>query len=1384
MIYCINKTLKLLVLLIFTSQLILQIDVKACVPTGGGNPSAGANLVIFGDMVNKFGNNPLATGYANYTSSADTAQLCIGKEMWLTIGTSNSLFAPPLNMTIEVYIDFDNDSSFSGPGEQVLVSLNHNGLIGYPILIPNTVLPGVSHMRIMVHSGPPINDPFTILQPDGDIEDYTVEFVNCSVTSYCEPAVLVSSENVGVNSMRINDSVLTADEAKGYNDFTEVDTITVCRGNEANIELENSWESGIVSVWVDYNQDGDFNDANEAITLEQYMGFGLTVAKAIRYTIPASASLGYTRMRIIVGSVPTSDPCADAQDGMIQDYTINIVDCDPCAGGVVGGITAFRKDSVLGPCSNQTVYVSMDESQLSGSGDYSYIWWWDDGATVQDTTSVPYASYTYSTAGYRELWVAVTDSACGVIEKWFYVGMQQKGRIGFSGGTSCFTNPGSVCIGDIAKFSSIACTGSAGGIWDMGDGTPLIDAVNFQHWYIYDTVGTFTVTMYNKEMCNPTSKVITVNPPPVASFTESIAVGCPGINVTFTDVSTPGPASAAITGWDWQFNDNANNTSTIQNPVNDYLSPGVYSPYLEVTDANGCKATTANAFQIGDSTIADFTYTEGCPCNSITFNAIGSSNAWAWDFGDGNTSSSQNPTHIYSLPGEYYVALIADNASGCQGKKEIKLTVCGNDIRPDTSKSDNNWVLGGGPNGGVTFNTSPPTNFNPYPTNTQGNDAMTATISDPNTGELLFYVESGDAGIVKNKLNMRIADNLEGKFPVILPVPGNKNQYYIFSIGSCFSVIKGTNTPCPAGSILWESKIDMSQPNPNGGMGLLIEYNNIVQQGVLGRRVIAIQKTAPGNCEGIDPIAAYWLIVQASESPTAYFKFLVDSSGVSLNSTQVIGTVNPKSTYVATVAPNDRMFAVAGSGGVEVFSFDKYTGNIYNPRVFSAFGPGMAFSPNSDFLYCGGGTYGLYQLDLNAASPQGTAIQLHNGWTWYTPMRLASDDKIYLPGLGVINNPDQKGLSANFVEDIGVFTNVGANESNNIIKYDLTLELDTPIVDFEAIVSICPSPEVILLNKSTYIPKPTDLCSYYAKDTIEYLWYFGDGDSSYAYQPGTHIYADSGDYNIMLIITRNFMCNYKDTMVQSVRIDLPPVLSFTSDSACYLDTTHIISNVQGVVNQPFTFSWSSPVNGIDSNPQVIMPFYGSYEVIMSIIDSLGCIFEDTNTIIVHEIPVAENYDTTICKGSELMLKVGLGNTFEWSPGTYLNNTIDNNQTFTPTETINYKLITNTIYCGSDTGDAAIEVLVCDIFIPNAFSPNNDGENDIFNIREEGVESLSIKIYDRWGNNVFETKDKPEGWQGINKSGTFSNQGVYVYRIQYVLINGVENEIRGNITLIR
>lgn len=144
-------------------------------------------------------------------------------------------------------------------------------------------------------------------------------------------------------------------------------------------------------------------------------------------------------------------------------------------------------------------------------------------------------------------------------------------------------------------------------------------------------------------------------------------------------------------------------------------------------------------------------------------------------------------------------------------------------------------------------------------------------------------------------------------------------------------------------------------------------------------------------------------------------------------------------------------------------------------------------------------------------------------------------------------------------------------------------------------------------------------------------------------------------------------------------------------------------------------------------------------------------------------------------------------TYQWSPAASLSSPTSSSTNANPVETTVYTLTVTDEFGCSLTKELTIEVvpLTCDeplVFVPNTFTPNGDGKNDILYVRSSILTEFTLRIYDRWGELIFESSSFEKGWDGSYKN-KLCKQGVYDYYLQGVCINGEKIIKKGNVTLI-
>lgn len=198
---------------------------------------------------------------------------------------------------------------------------------------------------------------------------------------------------------------------------------------------------------------------------------------------------------------------------------------------------------------------------------------------------------------------------------------------------------------------------------------------------------------------------------------------------------------------------------------------------------------------------------------------------------------------------------------------------------------------------------------------------------------------------------------------------------------------------------------------------------------------------------------------------------------------------------------------------------------------------------------------------------------------------------------------------------------------------------------------------------------------------------------------------------------------------------------------------------------------------------VIAGVGGPFEINYLFTDINGCISEFIDSVSVIQNFADAGMDTTINYGETILLNGNAGGDYNWEPSAGLNCSDCSSPTATPVETTNY-ILTSTDENGCFATDLITVTVIGEsgMVIPNAFSPNHDGANDVFHIVENGIVINYFTIYDRWGQMIYSSSSAPITWDGTFK-GKDMEVGVYIFKAEYVL--GEINKIRsGTITLLR
>ncbi len=318
-----------------------------------------------------------------------------------------------------------------------------------------------------------------------------------------------------------------------------------------------------------------------------------------------------------------------------------------------------------------------------------------------------------------------------------------------------------------------------------------------------------------------------------------------------------------------------------------------------------------------------------------------------------------------------------------------------------------------------------------------------------------------------------------------------------------------------------------------------------------------------------------------------------------------------------------------------------------------------------------------------------------------------------------------------------------------------------------------------------------------------YFWRFGNGDidNSGAATPSYDGYV-GGQYDATLIVTDTLGC--VDSTSRRIEVIEMEVRTNVSDTdVCLKLPMQLMATPgfrHGSKSYPVTYAWTQDPSGTNlSAYDISNPYFAGIGDYTFTVTTSTIPFEDhvNGCQVYNDVVVRSHPPVTITNmlpspqkldlGNSLQLNSGGGVYYTWSPadGTISNPNI-NNPIVTPTDSVAMYYVTVMNLWGCKSVDSVLIYVDqnTDQFVPSAFTPNGDGRNDIFRIVKLGAQKLvDFRVYNRWGECVFQTANVNTGWDGTWQS-KMCDIGTYTYEIIVGLPNGTNKVYKGNVTLIR
>ncbi len=1059
-------------------------------------------------------------------------------------------------------------------------------------------------------------------------------------------------------------------------------------------------------------------------------------------------------------------------------------------------------------------------------------WEWDFGDGGTSTAQNP--AHTYTSFGNYNVRLIVTSAAgCSdTITKNAYVRIRRAvmtiPNLPAAGCVPFTINPAPV----INTYDPIASWD-----WDFGDGgTSTLPAPS--HTYI--TQGTYNVRLIitTTAGCKDTlliNSAVRCGTHPTVDFSAAPLTQCATEDIQFTDLSFPADS------WAWSFGDGGN--SSLQNPFHSYFQPGPFTVIL-IAGNNGCRdtATKINYVNILPP-VAQYSYNVNCS-NRTQFqfndNSIGPL-TWKWDFGDGNTSTATNPLHNFPALGNYNVQLIVTNG-GCADT--IIHTIHALDINPDISATP---TIGCKP----TLVTFTPTNFNFSDVNgyiwTFG-DGGQAPQNSPLTSHtyvnagtytvsLVTYDINGCYDTIVKPAYIRIngptagftASNVSGCTGLIttfndLSIPDGVNAItnwqFTFGDGNVqnFSAPPFTHTYATPG--IFNVKLKVTDAS---GCSDSLTINNLVTV--------------------TDPVPLF-ASVDTITCPGSLVAFTNSSTGNGLTHLWDFGdggtsvAIAPSHAYANTGNYTVKLRILDNAGCA-----DSLIRNLYvhvdkpiaafsaNDSVSSCIPLQVLFTNNSTFYssvfwdFGTGGTStltnpshffsapGTYTVKLIITSPGGCKDSTTHSITVYNTSASAIN---YLPlsGCRPLNaafNATSPGPATSYLWDFGDGTTQSTTSASTTHVYTTYGDYLPKMVITDPGGCLVPVTGIDTIHiKGATVNFGPDKLQFCDQGTVQFSdstlsndilsawhWNFGDGGNAAVKNP-SHTFSAPGIYNVSLDILTQSGC--RDTVTKSalVKVVQRPLITIGGPSTMCMNET--ITHT-GIFLQPdtsvVTWQWNFP-NGnsaaVQNPPVQSYTTAGNVTVNAYATNSSGCKDTATKNITVYALPTATLPGLiTIQNGFPVTIPATYSSnviSWVWNPATGLSCTDCPTPEANPKIRTRYQVVFTDVNGCRNAGFVEIMVICknSNLFIPNTFSPNGDGSNDVFYPRGVGLDRVKVlRIFNRWGEVVFERKDFPvndptAGWNGTFK-GKKPLADVYVYQAEVYCENGEIIILNGNISLI-
>jgi gliding motility-associated-like protein len=902
-----------------------------------------------------------------------------------------------------------------------------------------------------------------------------------------------------------------------------------------------------------------------------------------------------------------------------------------------------------------------------------------------------------------------------------------------------------ICRNISDDFTAVSNGGIVNYEWDFGDGATGTGST-ISH--IYVLAGTYTVRLIITDVvgCKDTltrTNYIKVNGP-TADFSSAVPGSCLMTAITFNDLTTT-DGSHNIIQWTWNYGDGNIQTVTAPPFQHSYANAGVYGLSLLVVDAAGCRDSIVKNFLLTISTpVADFISADtlSCPNRPITFTntSTGPGLTYQWDFGDGNTGNQQSPVHNYTATGIYTVHLHITDQYGCTSDitkpNFIKIIYPVADFSPSATESTCPPLI-------VQFTN---TSVNQTTFNWDFGDGTFSTAESPSH----FY---NVAGTYIAQLSITGPGGCTSVKTQVITVRGPRGTFTYGDITGCKPLtVNFVATTQDQTSFIWDFNDGTTIPTPDS----VISHTYTIPGIYVPKMILKDAAGCTVPITGLDTIVVSGVTAQ----------FTADTL-LRCGNGSVVFTNGTQSNDVITGYLWD--FG-DGNTSTDVSPTHFYaTEGLYQPKLYANTQMGC-----TDSLVT---TVPVKVVKI----PQISVTQSANGCIPLTMNfsgnLLNADTSVITWQWQVSNGASGTGQTLNplVISTAGIYNAILYATNSSGCKDTANASIEAyglPVVNAGADKMICEGTGQPIV----------------ATGAATYSWSPATGLSCTVCPAPVANPANQSEYIVTGTSAQG--CINRDTIVVSVKHPFN-MLQSPGDTLCAGEVAHLSAS------GAFSYTWS-PSAGLDhTNTPSVTASPSATTTYMAVgHDDVGC-FTDTAyyNVKVYPIPsVSAGTDKTINVGRSVTLVPTISadvNSVVWSPTTGVISTVYPTVTVQPTEDTRYRVVVKN--AGGCKAESFVTVHVlcngANVFIPNTFSPNGDGANEVFYPRGTGLFTIKIaRVFNRWGEvvyekNDFKANDEKAGWDGSYKGQKLAPD-VFVYMFEIVCDNNTTLVYKGNIALVR